>query len=289
MSMSSVDTLAPAVVEEGRTVALVPNQGWNERIQVAQCDKFVRSFLIRSERCLMLHDTMLGPASGEWLSAWAQSQAGRRQVFIYNSHADWDHYWGNQVFFAPIIGSQISLERIMGTSGPKELALKKAEFPCYQDVHLTPPNILFSQGGLIDGGDDVTFHFLSTPGHSRDHLSLWLPEISSLFPADAVEDPFPSLDEDGGPEVIEEEKRTLMKLLELNPEWVFPSHAEPHKGCDLLRANLAYIERLLETSRQVREKQQGIEELRALFPNPAPQAAASYAKEHDRALRLSLS
>lgn len=280
--------LAPAQVEEGKTLRSVIPQGWDPRIHVAECDKLVRSFLICSERYVILHDTMLGPASGLWLKAWAEHHLGNRQLLVYNSHADWDHYWGNQVFSGPILGSSLSPARVKTTSGPKELERKRSEYAkSYADVRPTAPSILFNNGGVIDGGD-LTFHFLPTPGHRSDHLSLWIPEIATLFPADSMEDPFPLFDDDFGPEVIEQEANTLRQQIALKAEWIFPCHAEPQKGSDLLQANLHYVERLQAAAQETRERGDGLAGLAARYPNPAPQAPSFYQEEHDRALKLVL-
>lgn len=278
-------SLTPTIVEEEKTLRTVTGGGWDDRVQVAECDKLVRSFLIRSQNYVILHDTMLGPLCGAWLKAWAASLGGGRQLLIYNSHADWDHYWGNQVFSEPILGSSLSPERVRVSSGPQELARKRSEYPDhYAPVVPTPPTILFREGGVIDGGD-LTFHFLPTPGHRHDHLSLWIPEIATLFPADSVEDPFPLFDDAGGFQVIEQEKQTLETLLGLKPRWVMPCHAEPEAGDRLIRSNLDYVKNMLARAAEFRGSLPGIQQA---FPNPAPEAPTFYAEEHQRALKLAV-
>lgn len=44
-------------------------------------------------------------------------------------------------------------------------------------------------GDLLNLGNDLSLHFFQTPGHSRCSLSVYIPELEVLFPADAV--PFP--------------------------------------------------------------------------------------------------
>jgi 2-aminobenzoylacetyl-CoA thioesterase len=64
------------------------------------------------------------------------------------------------------------------------------------DFHPIPIDLEVNDGDRLDLGDGLSLQFFQTPGHSRCSLSVYIPELKALFPADAV--PFP-----------EEEKREL--------------------------------------------------------------------------------
>ncbi len=232
--------------EEQHECSIEPNAGWDPRIHIARCGDLVRAYLIQSEKYLVVYDTLLGPKSGAWLRQQALTLSEGRPLLVITSHADWDHYFGNQVFSEPILGSQLCAERILGDPGQKELAQKiREDAPSYSEVRLTPPTVTFPGEATILGGD-LTFRLLPTPGHRPDHLSLHLPEISTLLPGDCVEDPIPLVDEDSraGSTSVSELIATLEKLSALKAEWVLANHAEPERGSQRLLSNLKYLNEL---------------------------------------------
>jgi glyoxylase-like metal-dependent hydrolase (beta-lactamase superfamily II) len=272
-------------VEEGKTFREVSNGGWDNRVRVFECDKMVRAFLIRSQRLTVVIDTLLGPQAGSLLLEAAREHVCvAAPLVVINSHADWDHYWGNQVFPAPIVGSALSVHRVLVTHGPLELAKKrKDDERSFADVIPTPPSILIDGPGSLHGGD-LTFHLLPTPGHRPDHLAVWVPELMTLFAGDAVEDPFPLLDdsEEMGP--ANHELVSLETLMDLHPAWLMPCHAEPQIGDSLIRANLDYVTRLLDTAR----RSESSEDLLRFFPYPGPAGDDFYQSEHLRNLEQAL-
>ena len=273
---------APQIVEEGKTIREVPLGGWDSRIRVFECDKMVRAFVVRTQRLTVVIDTLLGPQAGRWLLEAAQEQPG--PLVVINSHSDWDHYWGNQAFALPIVGSHLSLKRVLETHGPAELAKKiKDDERSFAGVVPTPPSVLVEGRGFLHGGD-LSLHLLPTPGHRPDHLAVWIPEIRTLFPGDAVEDPFPLLDDSKSIGLADEELTSLQLLIDLKPEWVMPCHAEPQRGTALLESNRDYVDRLLEVARRA----QGNDDLLKHFPYPGPPGDDFYQSEHTRNLEQAL-
>ena len=131
------------IVEESLRLQCEPNAGWDPRVTVAKCGEMVRAYLIATERFVLVYDTLLGPKSGAWLHDKALALAQGRPLVVFNSHADWDHYFGNMCFpDATIISSHLCAERITGGVGAAELAKKVAEHPrCYGEVRLLAPTI----------------------------------------------------------------------------------------------------------------------------------------------------
>ncbi len=234
-------------VEENLTLELEPNSGWDSRIHIAKCGELVRAHLIESQGFLVVYDTLLGPQSGGWLRREADRLAQGRSILVVTSHADWDHYFGNQCFQdVVILGSQLCRERIQGAVGELELSKKRIEHPrSYSDVKLCAPNLAVGGETLLDGGD-LTFHLLPTIGHRPDHLALYIPEIATLFPGDCVEDPIPLVDEDSTltSNTLEELATSLELMMALDPQWVLANHAPPQRGTDRMRSNLCYLREL---------------------------------------------
>jgi glyoxylase-like metal-dependent hydrolase (beta-lactamase superfamily II) len=274
----------PQTVEEGKTIRELPNGGWDSRIRVFECDKLVRAFVVSTRRLTVVIDTLLGPQAGRWLlSAALEGGGGGRPappLVVLNSHSDWDHYWGNQAFPVPIVGSYLSPRRVMESHGPRELVRKRQEDAAsFAEVVPTPPSVLIEGRGSVDGGD-LTFVLLPTPGHRPDHLAVWVPEIRTLFAGDAVEDPFPLLDDSEEVGLAQLQLTSLNTLMDLDPAWLMPCHAEPQRGSGLIRDNRAYVHRLLESGRHARSDQDLLE----LFPYPGPPESDFYRSEHVRNL-----
>lgn len=252
------------LVEENLALSLEPNGGWDERIHCAKCGDLVRAYAVVCQRFVLVYDTLLGPKSGGWLRQKALEWADGRPLLVVNSHADWDHYFGNMAFPEPILASRQCALRISSGVGAAELKKKQREHPaCYGEVRLVTPTVALEGEALLDGGD-LTFHLLPTRGHRPDHLALWIPEIATLFPGDCVEDPIPLVDEDSAPEshTVHELVESLQTMAALAPEWVLANHAAPEPGTSRIEANLAYLRRLQTLAAEALS----LEELRQAMP-----------------------
>jgi glyoxylase-like metal-dependent hydrolase (beta-lactamase superfamily II) len=171
-----------------------------------------------------------------------------RTLLCVNSHADWDHTWGNAYFTGaratPIIAHNYCRLRMQAEEARRELEEFRRLDPLFQSVHLVPPTITFSEGMTIDGGD-LTIELLPAPGHHLDQIAAWIPELRLLLAFDAVESPLPSVD---GPQGVPLMFATLERLDALKPRRVLCSHGktpDPH----LIQTNLAYLREIERRSR----------------------------------------
>jgi glyoxylase-like metal-dependent hydrolase (beta-lactamase superfamily II) len=230
-------------------VQLIANEGWDERILVCRNGELVDTFIIVTARYVALVDTMINAATAASLLAHAQPHlTNGRTLLVVNTHADYDHCWGNQLFVgpgakypAPIIGRRASLAVF---DDPEVVAyqekLQREEPDIFGDLVVVPPTILYGERLLIDGGD-LTLELLATPGHTADHAALYIPQINTLLAADAAELPFPfARTADGLPHM----RASLAQLAALNAATVLYCHAPPTVGPQLLRDNITYFDRL---------------------------------------------
>src|SRR4051794_2718399 len=228
------------------TVALVPNQGWDPRILVCRCGTLVDTFIVVSERYVVLIDTLINRRTAEALLEIAREHLSGRQLLAVNTHADWDHAWGNHVFdgpsalvHAPIIASRRCAERLRSEAGRQKLAkLRAAEPGRFDDVVLTPPSVLFEQRLVIDGGD-LTLELFATPGHKPDHIAVFIPEIRTLLPGDAAELPFPFVESAATMPAMRD---SLARMAALDAETALYCHAPVDSGPGLLQHNIAYFD-----------------------------------------------
>ena len=271
------------LVEENLPLAFEASAGWDPRIHCAKCGDLVRAYLIVCQRFVLVYDTLLGPKSGGWLREAALGMAEGRPLLVVNSHADWDHYFGNMSFPDTILASRLCSQRIAGKVGAAELEKKRREHPsCYDAVRLVPPTVAVEGETVLDGGD-LTVHLLPTAGHRPDHLALWIAEIATLFPGDCVEDPVPLVDEDSGPasRTLAELIASLESMAALAPEWVLANHAPPQRGIGRISANLAYLRDLRDRATAA----SSLEELATACP-AAAQWGEFYRNAHHAQIRM---
>jgi glyoxylase-like metal-dependent hydrolase (beta-lactamase superfamily II) len=176
-------------------------------------------------------------------------------VIVINTHADWDHTWGNSAFpDVPIIAHRLCRAAML-TEGVATLAQKRGEEPeRFGNVEIVPPTVTFSEFMDIDlGGLTLSMHAL--PGHTADEIVVHLPEIGVLLAGDAAEWPIPTTAT--GP---------LRPWAEALRAWaarddvqtVIPSHG-PVSDPQLLLDNATYLDALLTSPEMPWEPPAGME------------------------------
>lgn len=228
---------------------LVANQGWDERILVCRNGRLVDVFIVLTRRYVVLVDTVINPATAAQMVAYAQPYLKQgRQLLVVNTHADYDHCWGNRLFAgpdarwpAPILGSRRCAELIRQPDATTYLRERQKQEPAiFGEVTLIPPTLAFEGSLTIDGGD-LTLELFPAPGHTEDHIAIYLPEINTLLAADAAELPFPFARTVEGLPIM---RATLARLAALNPATVLYCHASVTIGPQLLHDNIAYFDRV---------------------------------------------
>jgi glyoxylase-like metal-dependent hydrolase (beta-lactamase superfamily II) len=244
------------MTDQHDTVTLVPNQGWDPRVLVCRCGPIVDAFVVVSARFVVLIDTMISPQTAQAMFAIARPHlAGGRQLLVVNTHVDWDHFWGNQLFAgpqaihpAPIFASRHSAARFRDEEATQRfLAEMRAQRPGrYDDVQVTRPTVFFDDRLQIDGGD-LTLELFPTPGHQPDHVAILIPEIGTLLAGDAAEFPFPFPEAATTLPLLRD---SLARMAALDPATVLYCHAPVTSGPGLLRENIAYFDTLEQRCRE---------------------------------------
>ena len=199
----------------------------------------VDAYVVISDRYVVICDTLLSPTDMQTLLEWVSAALlADRQLLVVNSHADWDHCWGNSYFIdsAPIIASQLCQERMRSEEARRGLTDFQSRYDLFDDVELTPPTLTFTDRLTISGGD-LTLELFSASGHTTDHIAVWIAELRLLLAFDAVEFPLPII---GSAESVEEMFTTLEQFLALQPQHVLCSHGNSNDP-DLVSKNLAYL------------------------------------------------
>lgn len=231
-------------------VTALANTGYDPRIRTFRYGSIVDSFAVLTERYTVLIDTMVNPEAMVEVLKILDRDAPHRAPshLVINTHGDWDHVWGNALFAgreatfpAPIIGSRLATEAMLSVEARDLLADYQAQYPgVYDRVAWEPPNIALDGGGFVAGGD-LTLELISTPGHTPDHLAVWLPEIRVVLAGDAAEASMPYVND---PIALPQLRASLQRLQALDPAVVLACHAFGGGSPDLLTWNLAYFDEL---------------------------------------------
>lgn len=226
---------------------LVPNQGWDERILICRNGALVDTFLVVTDRSVVLVDTVINPATARTMLGYALPYlTNGRQLLVINTHADYDHAWGNQLFAgpqaaypAPIIGTRLCAAQFKTPEASALLQQMQAQEPAiFGAIVLTPPSLLFDERLVIDGGD-LTLELFAAPGHTPDHLAIYLPEIATLLAADGAEFPFPMARTVAGLPAM---RQSLVQMAALPVKTALYCHAPVTIGPQLLQANIVYFD-----------------------------------------------
>ncbi|HLI87654.1 MAG TPA: MBL fold metallo-hydrolase [Ktedonobacteraceae bacterium] len=239
------------------TVSSVPGMYHDSRVRVFRRhfsvpgefdDMQVDTYAVISERYLIICDTALCPEDMATVMEELRGEPAGRQLLVFNSHADWDHTWGNACFtgehVAPIIGHEECRERLLSDEARTELEDFKQRYTLFQNVVLTPPTLTFTSAFNIYGGD-LTLEIFHAPGHCPDHCAIWIPQLRLLLAFDAVEWPLPGLrDANSFPMMI----ATLERFKALQPLHVLCSHGQTTRP-QLIDENLAYLHSIEQRAR----------------------------------------
>ncbi len=223
----------------------IQHTGMDPRVRIFRFGQEVDAYAITTQEHLVIFDTFATPELALEMMETVQADLAGRQLLVINSHADWDHFWGNSIFTAsgaypaPIIGHENMLTRIRDEA--VALQTQQQSDVRFKNVQTISPNVTLSGGLKIHGGD-LTLELIHTPGHTADHLCVWIPEIRVLIAADAIEKPIPEV---GANDSLAQMRQSFSKLQQLNAQYVLPSHGGTHSPA-LLQQNIDYFQMLEE-------------------------------------------
>ncbi|PZT76124.1 MULTISPECIES: MBL fold metallo-hydrolase [unclassified Streptomyces] len=259
--------------------------GVDPRIFALRVADEVDAFVVRTERFVALVDTLATPELCARALELIADETGGRPLLVVNTHADWDHVWGNAAVEgrAPIIGHRSAAARVRSARARDTWRDKRAADDRFDRVRLVAPTVTFDTSLTLDGGD-LTLELLHTPGHTPDHIAVWIPQLRVCLAGDAAEDPLPELWE-GDASSAAQLVASLELLRSLAPEQVLPSHGGTTDPA-LLDRNLGYFASL--TGAYADAVRAGGPEFETVFPDSSGlsgPALAFYRACHRKAVR----
>lgn len=185
-------------------------------------------------------DTFLGNDSMKLVqNKIAEEGHAGKQIVVFNSHADYDHYWGNGAFKnAMIVGHEHCKERVLAEG---EASLVKHADHQRGEIELMPPNRTFQETLKFE---DEGVKFFYTPGHTLDSASCYDMVDNVLFAGDNVESPFPYLNHVNFNQYI----RTLKLYLEYDWKYFVTGHDPLMEKPYLIKQNIDYLQKFRDWS-----------------------------------------
>lgn len=196
----------------------------DDRITVVRAGDEVDAMFVRTERFNVLIDTLGTPELCRMALDLLGEDVRARPLVVVNSHMDWDHFWGNAAIAgkALVVAHAAARERLSDPSSLQVLKDKTREDSRFRNVELIGPDITFSGSTVLHGGD-LTLELIHTPGHTPDHVAVWIPEIRVCLAVDAVEYPIPEVWGRNGRD-LRLICSSLERIRDLDAEFVVPAH-----------------------------------------------------------------
>jgi cyclase len=194
-------------------------------------------YLIEGTQHWFVIDTFLGPAAIAEIATFLETDLDASTTIVVNTHAHFDHFWGNGAFRnATIIGHVLCKRDIKRTQQIKILE-KNAGLQQGQ-VELVAPQLTFEKRLVFEVDGVEMFH---SPGHTRDSISIIDHEDQVLLVGDNIGLPIPSI----YPGVqIEDYIETLENYRALALPKIISSHYNQIEA-GLIDTNLQYLRKLL--------------------------------------------
>ncbi|MGC8472856.1 MAG: MBL fold metallo-hydrolase [Candidatus Dormibacteria bacterium] len=189
----------------------------------------VNCILVRGDRLALLVDTGSTQEEGRELRRAVEVELGRRELAVVNTHAHYDHCFGNSAFSESTIyaseGCLTTLQR-SGTSQRREAAesFREGDPEFAARLGAAPivlPNRPVDQEARLDlGGIEAHLRVMGR-GHTDHDLVVVLPDLGAVLAGDLVEESGPPALEDSYPLSW---PRVLGRILALTPKLVVPGH-----------------------------------------------------------------
>lgn len=193
-------------------------------------------YVINGRNNYFICDTYLGPYYMKNVKEYLETNYGKKDYIVFNSHSHWDHIWGNSEFKNCIIISHEVCRNFIIEYGKEELTANSNQF-AKEYIDIVLPNITFDNKIIFN---DEGIEFFYSPGHSEDSASCYDLIDNMLFVGDNVDDPIPSCicwNE------LDRYKETLERYLVRGANIIVQSHGDIMDN-EVIRSNIDYLVKL---------------------------------------------
>lgn len=207
-------------------------------------------------------DTLAMPEETLEMRSFIEEELNVPVRYIINTHYHADHSWGNCFFPGATILSHSLSRQIMSEKGQSSLDAARRHNPSFRQVKLVLPHMTFSSGTLTLRVGKKNLILMTSPGHSRDGISVLVEEDRVLFAGDAFM-PLPYI-VDGD---IDDLAATIKSIGKMGLENVVQGHGDiilRGEIEDAVKENLAYLSAIRKAVRSAMKKRSPLEALAAI-------------------------
>ncbi len=204
----------------------------------------VTAGVIATPAGVIMVDTLPFPIETREIASFIANRfpVGVRYIVLTHYHAD--HVYGAYLFPEAQVVAHARCRHLLSTLGEQGLAAARAEAPELEEVELRLPDLTLEDEKMGLHVGDKTLWLLWMPGHSEDMVSVFVEEERILLASDLVM-PVPTII-DGD---IGAMRRSLQKVLELEPEGIVQGHGEVilrGEVREVIQRNLNYLDTIYE-------------------------------------------
>ena len=204
-------------------------------------------------------DTLAMPEETLAMRSFIEEELNVPVRYIINTHYHADHSWGNCFFPGATILAHRLARDIMQEKGPASLEAARRTNPSFRQVKLVLPHMTFTDGSLTLRVGKKNLILQSTPGHSRDGISVLVEEDRVLFAGDAFM-PVPYI-VDGDLETL---TNTIKAMGKMGLENIIQGHGDiilRGEIEDAVKENLAYLSAIRKAVKSAAKKRNPMEAL----------------------------
>lgn len=193
-------------------------------------------YVIKGKTHWFVIDTFLGPEAISQIKNYLETDFSEKSIVVVNTHAHFDHFWGNCAFQGATIVAHFLCKQAITTKQQDDFLEKNSKYQKGQ-VELIAPSLTFEKRMIFEEEGVELFH---SPGHTRDAISCIDHQDQVLLVGDNIGLPIPSI----YPGVrLQDYIETLERYRSLRLPNMISSHYNQIEDV-LIDANLRYLRKL---------------------------------------------
>ena len=222
----------------------------------------VTAGVITGPQWAVVIDTLAIPEETLAMRTFIEEELAVPVRYVINTHYHADHTWGNSLFPGATIIAHMLCRQLLIERGAESLEQAKRSNPVFKSLKLVLPHLTFELGEMSLRVGKKNLILSSSPGHSRDGISVLVEEDRVLFAGDAFL-PLPYI-VDGD---MDESNTTIKRFGKMGLENIVQGHGDIILRGEIeeaVKSNLAYLAALRKAVRNAARRRNTQDALAAI-------------------------